>query len=192
MENYLKAKGYLSQGEREYLHAIAKESDIIINVGIEYGASVKCFAAGSKPKTKIIALDLIGAEKFDGTLNCQAVYLDEYNIVQHAEKEIDLIEDVLDAFKQKTVVFIKGDSNTTPVVHKAGVIFIDGCHWGECVKNDIEKYSALCTKYLLFHDYSDSPVHAGVKETLDNWNSEEFVKVNQIDSIAVYKRIKNI
>lgn len=188
--NYKKARGYLSPNERQFLFEMAQNSETIINVGVEYGASIFCFAEGSNSQTKIIAMDLVGAEKFDGILNCETAYLDEYNIALQKNKESDLINETIDSALQKIVVFIKGDSNTIPIETKADLIFIDGCHWGKCFQNDIDKYSALCTKYLLFHDYSDSPIHAGVKEQLDNWTPQDFKKIKQIDTIAVYERIK--
>ena len=188
--NYKKARGYLSQSERQFLFEIASKSKTIINVGVEYGASIACFASGSVPGTKIVAIDLIGSDKFEYNLKCDSVDLDEYNISEHLKNSIDIISDEINSSDRKTVIFIKGNSNTIQIDIKADVIFVDGCHWGECLQNDIEKYSSLCTKYLLFHDYSDSPIHAGVKEALDNWRSEHFKKIKQIDTIAVYERIK--
>ena len=58
------------------------------------------------------------------------------------------------------------------------------------IENDIAKYSQLATNYLLFHDYSDSPIHRGVKEALDNWHCEDFKKTGQVDTIAIYQRVK--
>lgn len=188
--NYKKARGYLSPDERQLLFDLAKEATTILNVGVEYGASIHALVEGSKPHTKIIAIDLIGADKFEGKLDCEIVYLDEYNIVSHLEQGIDLIKDALEAHSQKTLVFIAGNSNTIPLETKADLIFIDGGHWSPVIENDIAKYSQLATKYLLFHDYSDSPIHAGVKQALDNWNCEDFQKIKQVDTIAVYKRVK--
>ena len=62
--NYKIARGYLSSNERQYLYELAKEAATIINVGIEYGASIFAFVEGSKQHTKIIAIDLIGNDKF--------------------------------------------------------------------------------------------------------------------------------
>ena len=141
--NYKKARGYLSQDEREYLFGIAKEASTIINVGIEYGASIHCFVEGSEPNTKIIAIDLIGADKFEGELDCAYEVESEYNIATHYYNETDLINVIFDTHNKKTVLFIKGNSNTIPIEQTADVIFIDGCHHGKCIQNDIDKYSQL-------------------------------------------------
>lgn len=172
--NYKKARGYLSEKEREYLFDIAKESRAIINVGVQYGASVHCFKEGN-PNATIIAIDLDGNKDFEGNL--------DYVLIEN-----DPITNATINEFENYVIFVKGNSNTIEIDVTADVIFIDGCHWGECLQNDIEKYSALATKYILFHDYSDAPPHKGVKQELDNWQSKDFVKIDQIDTIAVYKR----
>ena len=43
---YQKTRGYLSPDERQLLFEMAKEATTIINVGVEYGSSVVCFAEG--------------------------------------------------------------------------------------------------------------------------------------------------
>ena len=187
--NYKKARGYLKPDERQLLFDLAKEAETIIDVGVEYGASIFALVEGSKPHTKIIAIDLIGADKFEGKLDCEVQYETEYNIVEHKEKGIDLIKDIFNFYPHKTVLFIDGNSNTIPLETEADLIFIDGGHWSPVIENDIAKYSQLATKYLLFHDYSNSPIHRGVKQALDNWDCNGFQKIKQVDSIAVYKRV---
>lgn len=178
ISSYKTARGYLSDAERKYLYNIAGESDIIINVGIECGASVHCFREGNSD-ANIIAIDLIGNKKFEGDVG-QAI-LTEGNIVDFS---------ILDIMPDPIVMFVKANSNTLNIDLQSDLIFIDGCHWGQCLQNDIEKYSRLATKYLLFHDYSDAPPHAGVKKALDNWDCPGFKKTDQIDTIAVYERIQ--
>lgn len=182
--NYKIARGYLSDVEREYLFEIAKESNIIINVGIEYGASIHCFREGN-PDAQIIAIDIIGDDKFEGDVGESYVISDLYKRVKSPT-----IFDIIKNAERSSVLFVEADSNSLDIGVEAGVIFVDGCHWGECFQNDVEKYSKLATKYLLFHDYSDDPPHRGVKAALDNWQSDDFEKIDQIDTIAVYKRIE--
>lgn len=181
--NYKTTRGYLTDKERQYLFDIAKESDTIINVGIEYGASVHCFRQGN-PNVTIIAIDLIGNQKFEGEVNAILLFEEE----DFAFPKDYVFPENFFTSEESFVVFIEGNSNTINIEAKSDLIFVDGCHWGECLQNDIEKYSALATKYLLFHDYSDDPPHKGVKQALDNWQSEHFVKIDQIDTLAVYKR----
>lgn len=189
--SYLKARGYLKPDERELLYNLASEASTVINVGVEYGASVHALVEGSKMHTKIIAIDLIGADKLEGELDCVTEHEDEYNIATHEMNGFDLIDVVFGTHNEKVVLFIRGNSNTIPIEQTADLIFIDGGHTEECVKNDIEKYAPLATKYLLFHDYSDAPQHRGVKAALDNWCCEDFQKIKQVDTIAVYKRVEH-
>ena len=176
--NYKSAHGYLSELEREYLYNIACKSDLIINIGIEYGASIHCFREGN-PHANIIAIDLIGNDKFEGDVGKSILI------------EGDTVDfSILEVMPDPILMFIKANSNTLNIELQSDLIFVDGCHWGQCLQNDINKYSKLAAQYLLFHDYSDAPPHKGVKRALDNWNCFDFEKIDQIDTIAVYGRIK--
>lgn len=181
--NYLEARGYLKPDERQLLYDLAKEAATIINVGTEFGSSLHCIRQGN-PRANIIAVDLDNS-KIENIADLQPyVHLSESLLVPYSIKYF------LQNMFMPTILLVTGNSNTIPLMVKAELIFVDGCHWGECFQNDIEKYSRLCTKYLLFHDYSDSPIHAGVKETLDNWECNEFKKTEQVDTIAIYQRVK--
>jgi hypothetical protein len=182
--SYKTARGYLSDVEREYLFEIAKESNIIINVGVEYGASIHCFREGN-PDAQIIAIDIISNDKFEGDVGESYIISDLYQRVK-SSRDFAIIKNTERPF----VLFVEGNSNSLDIDVEADVIFIDGCHWGECFQNDVVKYSKLATKYLLFHDYSDAPPHRGVKTVLDNWQPTNFEKIDQVDTIAVYKRIQ--
>jgi len=175
--NYKTAKGWLTDSEREYLHKLAQESATIINVGIEYGASIHCFAEGNL-HAKIVAIDLIGNEKFVGNPK---------NSVAIIEEQACEIEELL---MQNDIVFVKANSNTIDLALEADLIFIDGGHDYKCVQNDIAKFAPWATNYLLFHDYSNAKIHEGVKKALDEWHPQCFVKIAQVDTIAAYKRIK--
>ena len=65
---YLKAQGWLTESERRFLYHMGlacPQDGIILNVGVEYGASVHCLRGGNR-KAAIIAVDIIGDEKFVG------------------------------------------------------------------------------------------------------------------------------
>lgn len=156
MTDYRTAKGWLTPDEREALFTAAQAGNVILNVGIEYGASLHCLKAGN-PNCYIIAIDLIGDEKFVGD--------------------------------RDRIQFIKGDS-TKLILDSVDVSFIDGGHDEATVKKDIERFAPITKSFLLFHDYSDLDMHAGVKKALDEWHSDEWKKVDQVDTIAVYRRVK--
>jgi len=153
--SYKDARGWLTADEREVIFAAAQAGSVILNVGIEYGASIHCLRAGN-PNCYIVAIDLIGDEKFEGD--------------------------------RSGVQFIKGDSMQLVLENGVDVAFIDGGHDYETVKKDIAQFAPVTRKLLLFHDYSDQEMHAGVKQALDEWESSEWEKIDQVDTIAVYKR----
>lgn len=178
MVNYQEAKGWLSKDERQYLRNVAIGYATILNVGIEYGASLHCFNSNNK---KIVAIDLIGASKLND--------IDAFKNVQLLDTEKGY------TFKlesmQNGLTVITGDSNK--IVLKGflpDVTFIDGGHDYQCVKNDIKQFAGITQKYLLFHDYSDLPMHLGVKQALDEWKPTDFEFIAQVDTIRAYKRIK--
>ena len=176
--NYLEAKGWLSKDERQYLRNIAIGYATILNVGIEYGASLHCFNSSNK---KIVAIDLIGASKLNG--------IDAFSNVQLLDTQSGY------TFKlegmQNGLAVITGDSNKITLQNfLPEVTFIDGGHDYQCVKNDIKQFAKITQTYLLFHDYSDLPMHLGVKQALDEWQSSDFEFVAQVDTIRAYKRLK--
>lgn len=66
--NYLEAQGWLTKDERELLKELAAkvpEGGTIINVGVEYGASLHCLREGN-PSARLIGIDIIGDEKLVG------------------------------------------------------------------------------------------------------------------------------
>lgn len=153
--SYKEAKGWLTPDEREALFAAASMGNVILNVGIEYGASLHCLKEGN-PNCYIIAIDLIGDEKFEGN--------------------------------RDRIQFIKGDSTKLVLDDGVDVSFIDGGHDYEVVKQDIERFAPITRTLLLFHDYSDLPMHEGVKRALDEWETDEWEKIDQVDTISVYRR----
>lgn len=173
--NYKTARGWLTEKERDYLHSLAKNSATIINVGIEYGASIHCLAEGN-PTANIVAIDLIGKQKFVGTLESS---------VAITAAQVANLEQLL---AQYHVVFIEANSNTIDIAMPADLVFIDGGHDYACVQNDIAKFAPLAQDCLLFHDYSDAPIHDGVKWALDEWAHSGFVKIAQVDTIAAYRK----
>lgn len=178
MVNYQEAKGWLSKNEREYLHNVAIDFDAILNVGVEYGASLHCFNSGNK---KIVAIDLIGAAKLND--------INAFQNVQLLDTEKGYTVNLTGMQNDLTV--ITGNSNKITLKgFLPDVTFIDGGHDYQCVKNDIKRFAKITQTYLLFHDYSDLPMHAGVKQALDEWQSSDFEFVAQVDTIRAYKRLK--
>ena len=156
--SYKDARGILSAPERELLYAYASKGDVILNVGIEYGASLHCFQEGNKT-CRIIGIDILGDAVFEGA--------------------------------RDRITFIKADTLEVPLdFGEVDVSFIDGCHYYNVIKEDIKKFAPITKKFILFHDYSELPWVQGVVQALDEWKTDEWEKIAQVDTIAVYKRVK--
>jgi len=166
-----KAKGWLTPGERNLLKDLAsKSSKHIINIGVEFGASVVCLRAGNY-NVPITAIDLIGSDKLD---SANFTYLKQ--------------------FKQP-VQFLKGDSGTLAHTWDKPIdlIFIDGDHTTGGVLRDcvfaqyLEKDGIIC-----FHDCYNSPAASAVNKGVSKWFGESinFVEEELVDSIRTFRRFR--
>ncbi len=66
--DYKIARGWLTKDEREFLKTTSErvsKSGHILNIGIEYGASIHCIRAGNQ-SAMLTAIDLVGRDKFEG------------------------------------------------------------------------------------------------------------------------------
>lgn len=184
--NYKTAKGWLSENEREFLFNIAKKSATIINVGIEYGASLHCLRQGN-PSANIVAIDLIGSEKLEGISDLG--YTQLLTVESSNNAKTNKVDIKAAASQDKFLLLIKADSTKLELKNfSADSTFIDGGHDYVCVKNDIARYAPITKKYLMFHDYSNAEIHSGVKQALDEWQSKEFAFIEQVDTLRVYER----
>lgn len=68
MEAWETARGWLTSEERALLYGLARgvpSGGVVLNVGVEYGASVVCLMSGMRPDTTIYAID-IDTSKYEG------------------------------------------------------------------------------------------------------------------------------
>lgn len=185
--NYKTAKGWLSENERQFLFDIAKKSATIINVGIEYGASLHCLRQGNA-SANIVAIDLIGSEKLEGISDLG--YTQLLTVESSNNAKTNKLDVKATVSQSSFLLLIKADSTKLELKNfSADSTFIDGGHDYRCVKNDIARYAPITKKYLMFHDYSNAEIHDGVKKALDEWQSPDFELYKQIDTIRAYKRI---
>ena len=167
MSDYLTAKGWLTEAERETLKKYAELAQVetnrplIINIGVEYGASLHCLRAGS------LLADIVG---------------------------IDLDVSKMEGFPRAEL--IAGDSTDKEVAAQSGeavdLLFIDGGHTAGNVTADIKLWSpkVLPGGMMLFHDYSPLEMHNGVVKAVDSWYSKtkDWEFIEQVDTIRVYLR----
>lgn len=167
MSNYLTARGWLTQGEREilvrYAAAVSSVSyfPCIVNIGVEYGASLHCLKAGA-PQSSLHGVDL-DISKFEG---------------------------------DTVAALIRGDSTDPDTAAKMSdridLLFIDGGHSYNVVLSDISLWTPKVSVggFVLFHDYSDLPMHAGVLAAVNMWESIDpsWKYVESVDTIRAYQR----
>jgi len=180
---YLSAKGWLTQKERRLLKELAEDVPTIgniLNVGIEYGASVVCLRAGNENAT-ILAADLVGGSKVDSKSvpHCRRVFwfsgdsgqlAEDWHTAPHFGYDIDL-------------AFIDGDHTYKGVVRDTkfaeyipvgGVIAFHDCYaWDEPPKT-VHK---VCPE---------------VNQAVSDWftgNSEQWRELPEVDSIRVFERV---
>lgn len=183
MKNFYKtAKGWLTLNERDWLYHLASQSKVcILNIGVEYGASVVCLRAGNN-NVPIVAIDLIGSDK-----------LDDENL--HYLRRVNLIE-ILEigqfgSFPQ----FLKGDSGS--LAHDwnepLDLIFVDGDHTTDGVLRDcvfaqyLVKDGVIC-----FHDCYNSPMASAVNKSVSKWfgSSQDFAEEELVDSIRTFRKVR--
>lgn len=174
--NYMTAKGFLTDNERRALVHYARdtrlEHGVIVNIGVEYGASLVCLFHGN-PAARIFGIDI------DVSKNLVSyVWLLEMDSGEAAkswwpaDKEIDLL-------------FVDGDHSYEGVVRDL--------YW---------TYFVRPGGYVLFHDCYDWPpappkqVHSicpGVNQAVREWaeiNAEFYNERDHVDTMRIFRRIK--
>jgi len=179
-QHWRKAQGEkMTIAERELLfysavqvaHSFSKPT--IVNIGVSWGASVHCLAAGA-PKAHLIAIDPdLSTRPFQG-------------------------KDKLDGID---IAFVESESQTYLEKNPAEpyhLVFVDGCHTFECVQQDIEIFAPHIAAggLLIFHDYRPQPRDRnrlqGVKFAVDTWfiSAREWQWKKAADSIASFVKVK--
>ena len=168
MVDYLLARGWLSENERKILKKYAEivqetsNRPLIINIGVQYGASLHCFRAGSL-LGDIIGVD-IDISKLEGDPNAELIMGDstDKNTVKQAGETADIL-------------FIDGG-------HTAKNVELDIKLWSPLV---------LSGGIMMFHDYSPLDMHLGVVQAVDTWyskNKKNWEFIEQVDTVRVYLR----
>lgn len=178
MGSYKTAKGWLRLDEREALVKYAKDvryvthnQDIatLVNIGVEYGASLACLRAGA-PHAIIYGID-VDITKAISNYHCKLIKADSsvYWMEWPEHLEIDLL-------------FIDGDHSYEGVR--------DDTMWTTCVR---------VSGYVIFHDcydYDDpSTVHKlvpGVNKAVTEWFSRNFDDWRERDPVGTMRIFRKI
>ncbi len=173
MGSYRTAKGWLRPEEREALVKYAREVryqtvPTIVNIGVEYGASLACLRAGARHAV-IYGID-IDISKAVSNYHCRLIQTDSRLFwMKWPEIEIDLL-------------FVDGDHTYEGVR--------DDTMWTTCVRTSGYVIFHDC------YDYDDpSIVHKlvpGVNKAVTEWfsrNNESWVERDSIGTMRIFRKI---
>lgn len=134
----------------------------ITNIGIWMGSSCACFRAGA-PEAKIVGVDVMGT----------------YSVSQ----------EVMDFINFERV--IKRNSNYVDFDIPTHLLFIDGGHEYEVVKNDVRIYCSLVHVggYTVFHDSRRPEVGPAIRETISEDPKWEDVSDRRVGTLQWFRRI---
>jgi hypothetical protein len=171
--DYRNAKGWLKDGERQLLFELASQlpgNAVILNIGVEYGASLACLRAGN-PTALIYGVDLDISKAVSDYAGCLLIQEDSHHLVNEWRGSIDLI-------------FVDGDHGEAGVLLDAK--FADFLPVGGIVA------------YQDCYDY-DNPaiVHLvcpGVNAAVDKWFAVKQLEFEEIlpsvDTTRIFKRVR--
>lgn len=171
---YLTAKGFLTEHERNALFAAAAAvpfDGFVVNIGVEYGASLVCLRAGG-PNTYIVGIDIDNSK---------------------VEPEAKAAADVL-------ITADSGDVAAKWMMGDIDLLFIDGDHTFEGVMRDIKLTQYVVVGgTVIFHDcyaWGEPPktehklapgVNRAVIQAMKN--SDLWEEMLPIDSMRIFVRL---
>lgn len=178
--DYRTAKGMLKPGERQCLFDLARRfahqygHHVIVNIGVEYGASMVCLHQGC-PDADLYGVDI------------------DFK---------PLAEDIKAELGPKTILIEQDSREYVPEViakHelRINLVFIDGMHYKSFVRNDA-CLSELVVKggYIAFHDAyrwdCTDQIQPEVYPAIQDWlaeHPEQWEELPQAGTIRSFKRI---
>ncbi len=175
MIDYMNARGYIKPEERVMLYNAAREtvptiSGVIVNIGVEYGASMACLRAGN-PAALLIGID-IDMSKYEGPRDARMILIEARSYLTYAiwRRGIDLL-------------FVDGDHGYQGVT--------DDTHWARYVKPN---------KHAIFQDCYDwditppvpHKVCPGVNQAVsvwkNHWQQHAWRELDYVGSSRVFLR----
>lgn len=171
--DYMHSKGWLKDAERKLLFELASRlpgNAVILNIGVEFGASLACLRAGNL-YARILGLDL-DISKAVSTYGCELHRVDSHEVVNNWDTPLDLI-------------FVDGDHGELGVSLDAKfadflpvgghILFQDCWDW-----EDTSIVHQVCP---------------GVNAAVEKWFSredvkQEFEELPSVETTRVFRRVK--
>jgi hypothetical protein len=170
--NWMAAKGWLKDGERKLLFELASQlpgNAEILNIGVEYGASLACLRAGN-PTASIYGIDL-DCSKAVSAYDCELVQFDSHEIVKFWNDPIDLI--FVDGDHGELGVSL--DAKFADFLPEGGMILFQDCY-------DWDKPGEI------------HGVCPGVNAAVEKWSlrediKQEFEELPSVDTTRIFRRV---
>lgn len=171
--DYRTAKGWLKDNERQLLFELSSQlraDAVLLNIGIEYGASLACLRAGN-PTATIYGVDL-DITKAVSSYECILIGEDSHQLVKEWNRPLDLI-------------FVDGDHGELGVALDAG--FADSLKVGGWILfQDVFDW----LDHSIIHQ-----VCPGVYAAVEKWFArpdikQEFEELPSVDTTRVFRRVK--
>jgi predicted O-methyltransferase YrrM len=161
-------EGWMADGELDWLYKQAKKMNSIVEIGSWKGKSTHALLSGCKGTVTAI-------DHFQGSKNEERAHKEA--------KERDIFQDFMKnvgEFKNLKVLKMPSDE-ALELVEEADMIFIDGEHTYEAVKNDIKKWLPKAKKLICGHDYNWLTVRQAVNEVLGEVKSAGTIWYKEIE-----------
>lgn len=162
--DYLTAPGWLSEDERHWLYKLAQDvvsGGWIVNIGIEYGASLVCLSQGC-PTARLVGIDLIGDTKLQTSIEGLIVIKGDSTLIGKVWEQADL-------------VFVDGG-------HDYKTVMLDAMEWGRTLNSGGR---------IAFHDTDNSPLQEDVNNAVTDWykiHEHMYQELRKVDSIRTFER----
>lgn len=173
MSDYLLATGWLTPAERNTLHDLARDTEgTIVNIGIEYGASLHCLRAGN-PVARIVGIDTIGDDKLEGNPMAEIIRGDSGKVAEKWTEPIELL-------------FVDGDHSYTGVMRD--------WMWTEYIVPGGVVAWHDCYEWPPADPKSQHPAFPSVNAAVFDWfalNHHKWNELETVDSMRIFQRLKN-
>ncbi len=155
----LQIAGWMTELELEWLFGSASMCESVLEVGTWMGRSTAALAAGCDGR--VVTVDLFGGPLYETSTYRNAGALD-----------IDIFAEAranLSGFDNVTILKMSSrDAAASLAGQKFGMVFIDGDHSEEAVRDDLSLWTPFASQILCGHDRT-LPGVAAALEGLDPW-----------------------
>ena len=178
MNAYKKIAGFFPKINADILDGLIKEYDIkhVIEIGAFVGKSTVFFAERCE---SVLTIDTFDAHTLE--------YIKDPVLKREASNQWDNFVENTKEFHEKIVAMKGKSADLAEIIAPADMVFIDGSHKYDDVREDIMKYLPKANRVICGDDYSPRwhGVRRAVDELLPAANKEQRLWFNVINRVAL-------